>query len=243
LSEEETQRHTVPPEVDTVFFDAGNTLLYLDLDWIAERLESDGWEVDADALFYGQCRAAYEASRLSLLKKYPSDADRFSPYFSRILELTGIPRYCIDDCVRILREEHERENLWRVVPEAVPETLGKLSGGGYALGVISNSDGRLGALLEKGGLSDYFGCVLDSAEVGVEKPDPEIFRRALQATSAKAASCVYVGDIYAVDIAGATRAGLTGVLLDPFDLHGEFDCLRVADVKELPALLSPAPQQ
>jgi hypothetical protein len=57
----------------------------------ADWLREDGWEMDDADLVYGQNVAAYEASRLALLKRYPTDADRLVPYFSRVLELAGIP--------------------------------------------------------------------------------------------------------------------------------------------------------
>ena len=62
----------------------------LDLAWIAERLREDGLEVGEEALFRGQCLAAYEATHLALLKRYPTDSDRLVPYFTRVLELAGI---------------------------------------------------------------------------------------------------------------------------------------------------------
>jgi len=225
--------------VCTVFFDAGNTLLYLDLAWIARRLGGDGWEINEDALFYGQSVAAFEATRLALLKKYPTDADRLMPYFKRVLELAGIPRDFAGDCARILVAEHMEHNLWRHAPDFVPATLGKLKNRGYMLGVISNSDGRLKRLLDAAGLTDFFTCIVDSAVVGAEKPGTEIFDCALAAAETEPGKCVYVGDIYAVDMVGAHAAGLTGVLIDPLDLHAAFDCVRIRKLPQLLNLLPP----
>jgi FMN phosphatase YigB (HAD superfamily) len=224
--------------VRTVFFDAGNTLLYLDLAWIARRLKNDGWEITEEGLFYGQCVAAYEATRMALLKKYPTDSDRLLPYFRRVLELAGIPRDFTGDCAGILAEEHRTSNLWHLAPEFVRDTLGQLERRGYMLGVVSNSDGRLKSLLDAADLTGFFTCIIDSAAVGAEKPCARIFQCALDAAETDPEKCVYVGDIYAIDMAGARAAGITGILIDPLSLHGEFDCLRI---RKLPLLLNLLP--
>jgi len=225
--------------VRAVFFDAGNTLTYLDVAWIAERLCQDGWQIDQDAVTYGQNIAAYEASRLALLKRYPTDADRLTPYFSRVLELAGIPLDFARDYAGLLIEEHRTAFLWRWVPEYVLDTLTELQRRGYILGVISNSDGRLRQVLDRASLTRYFTCVIDSGVVGFEKPDPRIFHLAVEAAEAEPARCAYVGDIYAVDIEGARRAGLTGILLDPMHLHEEFACARIARLPDLLAMFPP----
>lgn len=223
--------------VRAVLFDAGNTLTYLDIEWIAEKLRFDGWEIDTAGLWYGQCVAAYEASRLALLKRYRTDSDRHIPYFCRVLELAGIPADFTADCARALVEEHRAKMLWRAVPPYVRETLVELARRGYTLGVISNTDGRLKALLDETGLTGHFRCVVDSTVAGVEKPDPAIFAIATKELGVEPHACVYVGDIYAVDIEGARRAGIRGVLLDPLHLHEEFACVRVAKLPDILPLL------
>ena len=66
--------------------------------------------------------------------------------------------------------------------------------------------------------------------VGVEKPDPEIFRIALRRAGVEAAEAVHVGDLYAVDVVGARRAGLEPVLLDPHGRYGDRGCRTAPDV-------------
>ncbi len=226
-------------EIRGVFFDAGNTLTYLDVEWIAGRLRDDGWEMDESALVYGQNVAAYELSRMALLKKYASDADRITPYFARVLELAGIPEGFAGECANILMEEHAKSILWRSVPDFVAPTLAELRRRGYILGVISNSDGRIKPLLERHNLTSLLTFIIDSAAVGVEKPDPEIFRMATDAAETQPHKCVFVGDIYAVDIEGARRSGLKGVLLDPLCLHSEFHCARITTLTDLLDILPP----
>ena len=55
--------------------------------------------------------------------------------------------------------------------------------------------------------------ILDSAEVGVEKPDPRIFLAAANRLGLPAACCAYVGDLYEIDILGARAAGFRPILI------------------------------
>ena len=56
--------------------------------------------------------------------------------------------------------------------------------------------------------------VLISDALGVMKPGPEIFRIAEQAAGARAEDCVYVGDSYSQDVAGAGGCGWETVWLN-----------------------------
>src|SRR5262249_1397802 len=85
---------------------------------------------------------------------------------------------------------------------------------------------------EATGLTAHLDFVIDSGLVGVEKPDPRIFRLGLDAAKVNAHEAVYVGDLYSVDVLGARAAGIEGVLLDPRGLWAPGDCVRAAGVLE-----------
>ena len=77
--------------------------------------------------------------------------------------------------------------------------------------MVSNSDGRVEQALAAAGLRHYFDVVIDSALVGVEKPDPRIFHAALEALGVAPEEALYVGDLYDIDVLGARAAGLDAV--------------------------------
>jgi putative hydrolase of the HAD superfamily len=84
------------------------------------------------------------------------------------------------------------------------------------------------------GLTRYFDVVLDSADWGVEKPDPRLFRLAVERSGAVPATTAHVGDLFHVDVAGARAAGLReGVLLDAAGLYADVDCRRIRTLDEL----------
>jgi putative hydrolase of the HAD superfamily len=126
----------------------------------------------------------------------------------------------------VLQRLHRDRHLWCRLAPGTPEALDRLRGAGLRLGVVSNSDGRVDEALVAAGLRHRFDVVLDSALVGVEKPDPAIFRAALDALGVAPAEALYVGDLYDVDVVGARRAGMEAVLLQP-DIAGPGpDCRR-----------------
>lgn len=67
-------------------------------------------------------------------------------------------------------------------------------------------------------LAEHFAAIVISAEVGAGKPDPRIFRAALEALDVASADAVMVGDSLERDVAGARRAGLRSVWLDRADI-------------------------
>jgi putative hydrolase of the HAD superfamily len=84
---------------------------------------------------------------------------------------------------------------------------------GLRLVLVSNWDVSLHEVLAKLGLADLLDGVLTSAEVGMRKPAPEIFQRALALARVPAHEALHVGDSLQEDIAGARGAGIEAVLI------------------------------
>jgi putative hydrolase of the HAD superfamily len=122
---------------------------------------------------------------------------------------------------------------------------------GIPIGVVSNSDGSVEADLRSVGLcyapapaapvpegAVPVGVIIDSAVVGVAKPDPAIFAIALAALGVPPGGTVlHVGDSLRYDVAGALAAGLQPVHMDPFSLcPAPDDHLHIRRLADLPAL-------
>jgi putative hydrolase of the HAD superfamily len=125
--------------------------------------------------------------------------------------------------------------LWRVYPE-VEEVLIELRRRELRLAAVSNWDSRLPGLLEGLGLARHFDTLLVSALEGIEKPSPEIFRRATVSLGVEPGDCVHVGDSPLDDYRGAESAGVTPVLIDRHSLFGN-GYRRISDLRGLYALL------
>lgn len=89
-----------------------------------------------------------------------------------------------------------------------------------------------------GGEHAEVAVVVDSAVVGVEKPDAAIFRFALEALAVKPHRCVYVGDTVYFDVDGARAAGLHALHLDPYGLCGIGGHGHVRELHELMPMVS-----
>jgi putative hydrolase of the HAD superfamily len=101
---------------------------------------------------------------------------------------------------------------FRAYPE-VPDALTRLRAQGARLAVVSNWDVSLHDVLERTDLRRLVDAVVISAEEGVAKPDPAIFRVALDRLGADATGALHVGDSVEHDVAGARAAGLQAVLV------------------------------
>jgi putative hydrolase of the HAD superfamily len=93
------------------------------------------------------------------------------------------------------------------------------------------------SLLDGVGVVDHLDFVVDSGEVGVEKPDRRIFDLALARAGVAAAEAAYIGDLYTIDVLGAGAAGLRAVLLDPGGFWGARDCAKAPDLLSAVRLL------
>lgn len=113
-----------------------------------------------------------------------------------------------------LRENWRNPKVWPLTPGA-KEVLGELKGRGYKLGVVSNWDALLPGVLEATGLAPFFDFVAASALVGAAKPDPRIFRVALEGLGVEPHEALHVGDS-PDDLGGAAAAGVEAVLFDPY---------------------------
>ena len=157
----------------------------------------------------------------------PNGPDQSSPvgggarFFRRVLELARARTVTgtLDAAAEMIWKHHLGENLWSRPLEDIAPALAQLKSLGCRLAIVSNSEGTVEALLERMGLSHYFEAVVDSWHLGVTKPDPAIFRHALERLQVDAADGVMVGDSMKADVGGAVAAGLRGVLIDPYDLN------------------------
>jgi HAD superfamily hydrolase (TIGR01509 family) len=96
--------------------------------------------------------------------------------------------------------------------------LTRLRARGLALVCVSNWDYALPQVLDAAGLGNLLDGVVTSAAVGARKPDPAIFRAALDLAGCEPAEALHVGDTPEEDLAGAESAGIPALLIDR---HGE----------------------
>lgn len=222
--------------IRAVLFDAGGTLIHVD----GQRLcRAAGVSYRAEAFEEAEAAAVSQVRAWVVRHPKSSDAERLPLFLDTILQgfdLAGAAQR--RNAALRIAQEHASANLWSSPGRGAAETLDALRSRGYRLGVVSNADGRVRQLLEEAGLASRLEIILDSAEVGVEKPDPRIFHAATQRLGLSPELCAYVGDIYEIDIVGAREAGLLPILIGSCPAPESVE--RIAD---LPSLLSLLPAE
>jgi putative hydrolase of the HAD superfamily len=194
----------------TVLLDALGTLVELERPWphLVDELAARGVVVDEDdARAAMLAEMAYYRAHHDEAVDWPALKDLRRRCAAVVQEQlhTSLP---LDDVLDALLGAIR----FRAYPE-VPDVLARLRAGGARLAVVSNWDVSLHDVLERTGLRPLVDAVVISAELGVAKPDPAIFRAALQRLGATADGAVHVGDSLDHDVAGARAAGLEAVLV------------------------------
>ena len=116
--------------------------------------------------------------------------------------------------------------------DVVP-ALDALARTGLRLAVVSNWDCSLPGVLSDLGVAERFEAVTVSATAGARKPEPAIFRRALEALGVAPAAALHCGDLPNADCEGARRAGIRAVLLDRSGTLPPGPCPRIAALSDL----------
>jgi putative hydrolase of the HAD superfamily len=142
-------------------------------------------------------------------------------------------------CARVLSAELGREVSAATLVEAIRFAayedaragLASLREAGIGLVCVSNWDCSLRAVLRRCGLEPMLDGVVSSAEAGARKPEPAIFRVALELAGCEAREALHVGDSAEEDGEGARAAGIRVLLIDR---DGGAD---IASLEEVPSFL------
>ncbi len=226
--------------ISAILLDAGGVLVFPQPALLRPPLQALG--VSPDVASFEQ--AHYRAMVVQDLAGTPPVAGTWwREYLVGYLAACGVAGYrCRDLAAEVAEATAGR--AWTHVGTGVMSGLRALAALGLPMGVVSNSDGTIQAELRRLGVCYApdgpgpaegpeadpeqdpeqdragipVGVVVDSAVVGVAKPDPAIFGIALEALGVPASGTVlHVGDSLRYDVTGALAAGLQPVHLDP---HG-----------------------
>ena len=207
-----------------VFFDFGGTLFrYSDLRAEFDALLEELVEPYALSRPRDELRDAYRASMAETFLRFRNrpfylHRDLFASAYQSFLGRLGVRAATGHE--HDLYERQSFLGLERVVPrEEAATTLASLRDQGLHLGIVSNiDDDQFDPLWERVGLADYFDATTTSEEARSCKPDPGIYRMALEkASAASPEQVVFVGDSAPHDVAGANALGMTSVLISRRD--------------------------
>ena len=228
--------------VDAVFFDAGETLVHPHPtfpDLFARILTREGYDIDAttirDRIHVVSDRFAQAARDNELWTTTPEGSRRFwHDVYGIFFEHLGIAS--ANGLIDTVYAEFTDLANYALFDDVVP-ALERLRAAGIRLGVVSNFEEWLERLLERLGVRAYFDVRVISGIEGVEKPDPAIFRLAMERAGVGAERSAYVGDNPVFDVEPALALGMLPVLIDRRDRYPESTCARIRSLQELPGVL------
>lgn len=234
--------------IKAVFFDFYNTLVkfWPPLEQIQQAAcEEFGLNVSEEGAKHGYAVADIYFNRENEDRPLAlrSDEDRlefFASYEQMILENAGLA-VSLDLAQRIWVMAASVPKEFMVFDDTVA-ALAKLHESGYQLGIISNLRRDMLQICQRLGIGQYVDFVVNSAEVGAEKPSASIFMAALERATVAPQEAVHVGDQHRSDVIGARGVGIHPVLIDRGGFHSDKnDCTRIASLSELASVLAAAP--
>ena len=205
--------------VKAIFFDAAGTLFYL-TKTVGDHYAYVGREVGLNLDAKKLNRAFYIAWE-QMPQRPAIDGPRENDdkgWWRELVDLVldqvalSLSEFDRDNFFEVAYEHFAEAGVWELYPE-VPGVLERLQPR-FQLAVISNFDGRLRLILEHLGVSKFFTHIFVSSELGTDKPDPEIFRRALKVIDLKPNEVLHAGDDPKRDREAAGAAGLLVFQLD-----------------------------
>lgn len=197
-----------------IFFDAAGTLFHLAKpvgETYAEGARQFGAKINPERM-----DAAFRQVWAEAPPRPPVDGPRekddylwWKALTHKVLELCGKlpPGFDKNAWFDVVYQHYAQPSAWALYDDVRP-VLEYLQGS-YRLAVISDFDGRLRPILEGLGLMPFFEHVIISSEVGSDKPDPGIYRHAVEIMKVTPGQCLHVGDDPERDWAGAAVAGLS----------------------------------
>jgi putative hydrolase of the HAD superfamily len=240
-----------PTVIDAVVFDIGGVFTVRHHEVVRAGMSLAGFELPEGREAYR--RAHHLAVRA--LSDELADAGSLREHDRRIWTLwergylrgLGVPEPRLDEAVTAMTTlvtGTGPKNVWRDLLQENIDGFRRIVASGLSVAIVSNNNGTAEEQLRDFGICQVgpgplpgVAIVVDSALVGVAKPDPAIFLPALRALDTTAARTLYVGDTVHADVHGATAAGMPVVQLDPYDLHADFAHARMPDVGALADLL------
>lgn len=159
--------------------------------------------------FHAALRSIYQESMIERerhLREIPAE-DRFKRLFTRLnIPLSSDSKAPLEEILKDHMETIKQVSFFPQEHYRVLETLSK----NYKLGLVSNFDhsATLFDLLEKFGIRHLFQQVIVSVDIGIRKPHPDIFLKALEGLGVKAEEAIFVGDDQKADLLGPKELGM-----------------------------------
>jgi putative hydrolase of the HAD superfamily len=226
-----------PTRIRAVLFDLGGTLI--------DERDFAGWAEMARGVYldlapddfahaYGEVEDLLDREPLAI-RGQPAVVERWR----RVLSLASGGEVAPETAARFVAARAlDRDHPVALYSDA-RRCLDRLASERRRLAVVSNStsEASVRRILDRVGILGYFEKVVSSGSEGVAKPDPEIFRRALERLKVLPEEALYVGNLLRTDAVAAREAGMHSVWLHRDGTGLGEDPPEIISLLELPLLV------
>jgi putative hydrolase of the HAD superfamily len=241
-----------------VLFDLGNTLLYFDANPVEVYPQMDqrllrelldlGYRLDSESFLQDFVRMAKDADDLGEETWIEIPTAEIVRTLLANFGYSDVPESDLRQALAGFYSVSQQH--WMLEGDAIP-VIKELKQTGYRLGIISNASDTADVLwlLANRGLGGFFEQVWISSEIGLCKPHPEIFQRAIEYFQTPASQIAFVGDTLTADILGSATAGMQSIWISRRAARPENHmqknfiqpAYQIASLAELPFVLKTVP--
>ena len=213
--------------VEAIVLDVGGVFLIPHHDPILATLEPHGIQFDPALI-----ERAHYLGVGAVDACTGTDQTHVACYLAAYVRSLGINPDHVERAKQVLEALWTQPSLgrWSRLIDGSSEALRHLVESGHTVAILSNSDGTVEAQLRElsicqigEGAGTAVPVIVDSAVVGMAKPDPGIFHHVSELLGVSPERCVYVGDTVRFDVLGARAAGFHPFHFDPHDLCASQD--------------------
>lgn len=158
---------------------------------------------------------------------FPGDGGT-GDYYGLFARFAGIPQDRHERFTEEFRALSHTCNMCHLANPYAVAMLRRVAAKGIPIVVVSQADGTAAQLLREAEVCQVgdgpgvpVEAVVDSAVVGIDKPDPALFLHALDIVGATPSQAVHLGDTVPADVHGAQAAGIRALHYDPFGDCGD----------------------
>jgi putative hydrolase of the HAD superfamily len=233
-----------PSEIDAVVFDIGGVFAIRHPAPTRRGMARAGFQLpDDDQRFHeAHHHGVRHLAQVSMDGMQEHDPEFWAHFEGAYLTHLGVEADRLTDGISAIREEvfgKEPKPIWNYLLDNNIAGYHRIVAK-FPIAIVSNNDGTAVQQMIDFGICQVgpgplptAAIIVDSAVVGISKPNPAIFAPALEALGTPAARTLYVGDTVHADVNGARAAGMPVVQLDPYELHSDYDHWRLPGVTEL----------
>jgi 2-haloacid dehalogenase/putative hydrolase of the HAD superfamily len=213
--------------VKAVFIDMGETLVRFKPRFhesIAKAISEEGFEVDERKVFRALMKVLGKCN-------FPHYDGLSQVNFRELFYHMGL--YVPSEVVKKLERKNYLAEEYELYEDAIP-FLEEVRKKGYKAVLVTNTTKKVNQIVRDLNLMEHLDGIVASCDYNVMKPHPKIFHYATRVARGEG---VHIGDVYEIDVLGAKRAYLPGILLDRLDYYPEIKENRARNLFEALSLI------